>query len=316
MTLSIEHSLDREEALPLLDAFPRATFFHSPVWLEALVGAFPAFIGGWVTEREGTELVGFMPYIEIKKGPISDLWAMPFGTYGDPITRSHSTAFRLIERFFEMSSKRGCRRAGASLLFTDASSGLPAGVASRTEECRIIELEGTFDEYRSRIVSKKRRQLHNKALRAGVIVGKIDDREGLEALYDAYRRGSMEWGGVHPYPMALFEELFAVRDEGAVFWSATLDGEFLGGHIDLYFGGVAQAWQAGLLERASEYDISSMLVFSAVEEAYRRGMKEFNLGSSGRHDGIRFFKESLGGREHLYSILTMEKGWSRFLGRL
>jgi hypothetical protein len=314
VTVSIEQSLDREKALSLLKAFPRSTFFHTPIWLEVLVRAFTAFSGGWITEREGSELVGFMPYIEIRKGPFRNLWAMPFGTYGDPIASSRPTAYRLIERFFEMSSRPGCRRAGASLLCTDVSSGLPPGVNRQTEECRIIELEGTFDEYRSRIVSKKRRQLHNRSQRAGVRIEMIDSRDGFMALYYAYRRGSKDWGGVHPYPLSLFEELFASRDEGVVFWGAVLDDEFLGGHIDLYFGGVAQAWQAGLTERASEFDISSMLVFSAVEEAYRRGMSEFNLGSSGRHSGIRFFKESLGGREYLYSTLTAEKGWSRFLG--
>ncbi len=315
MTVSIEHFLDREEAFPLLNAFRRSTFFHTPIWFEALVRAFSSFSGGWITEREGSELVGFMPYIEIGKGPLKSLWAMPFGTYGDPIVRNRPTALRLIERFFEMSSGPGCMRAGANLLFTDVSSGLPSGVNRQTEECRVVELEGSFDQYRSSIVSKKRRQLYNKAHRAGVRVKMIDSPDGLAALYDAYRMESKDWGRMHPYPLALFEELFASRDEGVVFWGAFLDGEFLGGHIDLYFGGVAQAWQAGLTERASEYDISSMLVFSAVEEAYRRGMSEFNLGSSGRHDGIRFFKESLGGREYLYSTLTVEKGWSRFLGR-
>jgi hypothetical protein len=315
VTVSIEHSLDREEAFPLLNAFPRSTFFHTPIWLEALVRAFPAFSGGWITEREGSELVGFMPYIEIRKGPFRSLWAMPFGTYGDPVVRSRSTALRLIERFFEMSSGPGCRRAGASLFCTDVSSGLPGGVNRQTEECRIIELEGTFDEYRSRIVSKKRRQLHKKARRAGVKVKTIDSPDGLAAFYDAYCMGSNDWGGVHPYPFILFEELFALRDEGVVLWGAFLDGEFLGGHINLYFGQVAQGWQAGLTERAHEYAVSSMLVFSAVEEAYRRGMSEFNLGSSDWHDGMRFFKESLGGREYLYSTLTVEKGWSRFLGR-
>ena len=315
MTVSIEHSLDREEAFPLLNAFPRSTFFHTPIWLEALVRTFPAFSGGWITEREGSELVGFMPYIETRKSLFRSLWAMPFGTYGDPVVRSRPTALRLIERFFEMSSGPGCRRAGASLFCTDVSSGLPGGVNRQTEECRIIELEGTFDEYRSRIVRKTRRQVRDKAQRAGVRVKMIDSPDGLAALYDAYRLGSKDWGGVHPYPLTLFEELFALRDEGVVFWGAFLDDEFLGGHIDLYFGGVAQAWQVGLTERASEYGISSMLVFSAVEEAYKRGMSEFNLGSSGRRDGLRFFKESLGGREHLYSTLTVEKGWSRFLGR-
>jgi hypothetical protein len=315
VTFSIEYSLDREEALPLLDASPRATFFHTPVWLEVLARSFTAFRGAWITAREGDELVGFMPFVEIRKGPLKSIWAMPFGTYGDPIARDRATALGLIGRFFEISSGPRCTRAGADLLFTDVSDYKGHELMRDTSECRIIELEGDFDSYKARIVSKKRRQLHNKAQRAGVVVEKIEDPEGLRALYDIYKRGSIGWGGVHPYPLSLFEELFASRDRGAVFWGAYLDGDFLGGHIDLYFGKVAQAWQAGLTERASEFDISAMLVFAAVEEAYRLGMREFNLGSSGRHDGIRFFKESLGGREHLYSSLSVEKRLFRFFGR-
>jgi hypothetical protein len=313
--VSIEQSLDREEALHLLRAVPDSTFFHAPMWLEALVRAYPAFRGGWITSREGAELRGFMPFIEIRKGPLRSLWAMPFGTYGDPVATDGVVAGRLLERFFEMASARSCARAGANLLYASAPPGLSGGIVRGTGECRIIELEGSFDTFRSRLVSKKRKQLHNKAARAGVETRIIDEPAGLAALYDVYRRGAEDWGGVHPYPFALFEELFSLRNEGAMFWGAYLDGEFLGGHIDLYFGETAQAWQAGMTERASEYDISSMLVFSAVGEAYRLGMRRFNLGSSGQHDGIRFFKESLGGRERIYSILTMEKSWLRFFGR-
>ena len=315
MILSIEYSLNHNEALPLLDASPRATFFHAPVWLEVLTRSFPAFRGGWITAREGDELVGFMPFVEIRKGPLKSIWAMPFGTYGDPIVRDKATAPELIDRFFEISSGLGYTRAGADLLFTDVSGDMGGAVIRGTSECRIIELEGDFDSYKARIVSKKRRQLHNKAQREGVVVEKIESLEDLRSLYGIYEEGSSGWGGVHPYPLRLFEELFASRDKGAVFWGAYHDGAFLGGHIDLYFGRVAQAWQAGMTEKASEYDISAMLVFSAVEEAYRRGMREFNLGSSGRHEGIRFFKESLGGKEHLYSSLSMEKRLFRLFRR-
>ena len=46
-----------------------------------------------------------------------------------------------------------------------------------------------------------------------------------------------------------------------------------------------------------------MLVVGAVEEAYGRGVKHFNLGTSGGNEGIVFFKESLGGRERFYRIV-------------
>ena len=160
MTVSLEHHIEREEAFRLLSEVPRSTFFHTPMWLESLVAAFPAFNGGWITEREGSELVGFMPYIERRKGPFRNQWAMPFGTYGDPITKRHATALRLIEEFFEMSSGWRFWRVGISLLWTEVSSELLVGVKRSIEECSIIKLSGTFDEFKSSIVRKKRRQLH------------------------------------------------------------------------------------------------------------------------------------------------------------
>jgi hypothetical protein len=311
--VSIDQSVDGEEVLRFLESHPEATFFHTPAWLEILSKSFHSFTGGWITARSGKTLEGLLPFIENRHGPFRTIWALPFGTYGDPISANQDVARRLIEEFFGMASGPSCAAAELSLLFTEPPRDLPRGVTRRTEECSLVELEGTFEDFRAKRVSGKRRQLCNRSYRAGVEVRPIEDPEGLRKTYEAYAIESRQWGGVHPYPLTLFEELFAHRDDGVVFLGGYIGNEFLGGHIDFYFGKTAQAWQAGLTGRASTFEISAVLIIKAIEEAYRRGMEVFNLGSSGGNEGIRFFKESLGGSEHLYSILETHKGWFRMI---
>ena len=265
--------------------------------------------------RHGASLEGFMPFAEIGRGPFRTLWSLPLGTYGDPVSADERAAGELLGAFIRMASEWRCLEAGAVLFGTGAPLELPSGLNQRREESRVIELEGSFEHYRSKLLAAKRRQLCNRALEAGVEIRLLDEPERLKEFYGIYESESAEWGGVHPYPFALFEELFAHRDKGVLFLGAYLDDEFLGGHIDFFFGKEAQAWQAGLTERAADYEVSALLVIRAVEEAYRRGMERFNLGCSNGNEGIIFFKESLGGKEHIYSIIETAKRWYRLLRR-
>ena len=315
MKLSIERQIDDQEVMRFLEKVPSATFFHTPAWLHTLTNSFARFHEGWITIRNGSKLEGFMPYVEIKCGPFRKLWSLPFGTYGDPVVADKRAERELLDAYLRMASGSMCLDAGMILFRAERPLDLPTGIVQRREECRIIELEGTFEHYRSNLLSSKRRQLCNRALGEGVEVRTIEDPAGIGKFYEAYRAESTKWGGVHPYPYALFEELFARRDRSLLFLGAYLDGEFLGGHINFFFGEQAQAWQAGLTERAPSYEVSAILIVWAVEEAYRRGMKYFNLGSSGANEGIIFFKESLGGREHIYHIAETSSRWYRFIRR-
>jgi hypothetical protein len=313
--LSIERKIDEGEILRFLEGSPKATFFHTPAWLRILTNSFSRFTEGWITIRNGSSLEGFMPFVEIARGPFRTLWSLPFGTYGDPIAADRHLEGELLDAFIGRARGRGCLEASAYLFGAVQPLDLPAGIVQRREECRVIELEGTFDHYRAKLLSSKRRQLCNRALEKGVIVKPIEDPVGMREFYDAYSAESAGWGGVHPYPYCLFEEILARRDEGALVLGAYLDDELLGGHIDFYFGEHAQAWQAGLGSRASSYEVSATLVVRAVEEAYRRGMKYFNLGTSGGNEGIVFFKESLGGREYFYHVVEATSGLYRFIRR-
>ena len=96
-------------------------------------------------------------------------------------------------------------------------------------------------------------------------------------------------------------------------WGGFLEGTLLGGHIDFYHGETAQAWQAGMTPDSHRYDVGALLVIEAVREACRRGVKRFNLGSSGGEEGIRFFKQSMGGMEHRFTVAGVGKRWWRLL---
>ncbi len=315
MNVSIERQIDEAEILRFMRGSAKATFFHTPAWLRILTDSYPRFAGGWITIRSGSTLEGFMPFVEIRRGPFTTLWSLPFGTYGDPIAADTTLERELLGAFVSRASGRTCLEAAAYLHGAGESVDPPAGARVRREEYRVIELEGDFEHYRSKLLGGKRRQLCNRAEEEGVVVRAIEDTDGLKDFYRLYESESTAWGGIHPYPYRLFECILARRDQGALVLGAYLGGELLGGHVDFYFGEHAQAWQAGLGERASSHEVSAMLVVGAVEEAYRRGTKYFNLGTSGGNEGIVFFKESLGGRERFYQIVETSKSWYRFIRR-
>lgn len=309
MKIGVEQALDDKAVLEFVAAYPGATFFHTPAWLAVLETSFRRFRTGWITAREGDELVGVMPLVEMKRGPFRFLWALPFGTYGHPLAHDPAVRAALLQMFVRLASRSSCLEAAASFFDGSWLSNVPAAACVRMEECCLIELEGKFEDFWRGALSSKRRQLCNRGLRAGVTVRALETEDEVQAFHALYVAGSRAWGGVHPYPLRFFLELFKRRDSGVVFWGGYLGERLLGGNIDFYYGEMAQAWQAGISSEAYPYHVGSLLVTSAVEEAYLRGLKIFNLGSSGGDEGLIFFKKSLGGTEFVYPVIEMKKRW-------
>lgn len=280
-----------------------------------LEASFRRFRTAWITAREGGVLVGIMPVVEVRRRPFRLMWALPFGTYGHPLAHDPAIRNALLRTFINFASPPLCLEAAAHFFDGAWLSGLPPSVCVRMEECCLIRLEGSFTDFWQGALSSKRRQLCNRGLRAGITVRALETEEELRAFHALYVSGSRAWGGVHPYPLRFFIELFERRSTGVVFWGGFLKERLLGGNIDFYFGNMAQAWQAGISPEAYPYHVGSLLVTRAVEEAYRRGIKIFNLGSSGGDEGLIFFKKSLGGTEFVYPVLEIKKRWWGWLRR-
>jgi len=308
--ISLEHDIDRDELRRLADVLAGATFFHTPAWMDALAASFPHFRTRWLLARDGNELAGFMPFVETVKGPLRFYWALPFGTYGDPVAREPDITRALLQAYFAHADEAACLEASAYLLNHDCDDPFFERMDEvKREECRMIRLEGGFDDVWHHGFHHKRRQICNKAERERVTVRPLESEEEVDIFYKTYVEESREWGGVHPYPGRLFIELFRRRDEGVLIWGAFHEQRFIGGHIDMYHGSMAQAWQAGMSEESGHYGAGVLLIKYAVMKACERGMKTFNLGSSGGDEGIIYFKESLGGEEYCFPVVTSRKKW-------
>lgn len=312
MTIRFEIRPSREEVLELLGSCSGATFFHTPAWLEILAGSFRRFRCGWLTARSGRELRGLMPVVLISRGPLLFLQALPFGTYGHPVASDGRDANALLEAFYDLGDRPRCVAAAAHLLEPPGPPDPPPSWRVRTEECRLIRLCRSFEEYRSTRMSRKRRQLCNRCEREGVSVRVLGPGD-LDILYRVYLAGSARWGGVHPYPKRFFEVLLRRRDDGVLVWGAEHGGSLIAAHVDFYFGRTAQAWQAGVSPLAHAVDAGAFLVMCAVREAIDRGAGVFNLGSSGKDAGMIFFKESMGGEEFTYPVVERTRWWWRRL---
>ena len=310
MKAELENHSEGGELSHVADSIPGATFFHTAPWLDALGSAYGNFHVSWLTLRESGALVGAMPVVRCSRGPFHRLLSLPFGTYGDPLAPDAASRLALLQSFFDLAASPWCVEASANIFAAEELGSPPKGVRVKAEECRVVSLEGGFDRAWSR-ASSKRRQLSRRGEEAGVVVRPLESETELRRFHEIYREESREWGGVHPYPFELFRALFARRADGVIVWGAFLDGSLLGAHIDLYRADMAQAWQGGMTARAKDYETGALLVKAAMEEACRRGMRIFNLGSSGGSRGILFFKESLGGVEHRYEIWETSKGWWR-----
>jgi hypothetical protein len=316
LKIAIEHHPDRRELLEFAAVNEHATFFHTPAWLKALSASFESFEQRWLSARSGGDLMGVMPFIEASRGPMRFFWALPFGTYGDPLAAEPSVSRELLRSFFDLARSARCLEVHANLLSFDlAEPGLARIGRVLRRECRMIHLGGGFETVWQHGFHHKRRQICNKGERGGVLVRPLETEGEVRVFYRTYREESRAWGGVHPYPERLFLELFRCRNEGVIIWGAFLGERFLGGHIDMYYGRFAQAWQAGMSPDSGQHGVDGLLVKYAVKEACERGMQLFNLGSSGGDAGIIYFKESLGGREYLFPAVSVRKRWWSWLRR-
>jgi GNAT superfamily N-acetyltransferase len=313
VNISLEKRIEPEEISKLLKTVSLLNFFNSFLWVDILESSFRGFSARWITARRGNALVGFMPVIFVKRSLFYFLRSLPFGTYGTPVSEDKNISLLLLRHFLKLSTSFKCLDSSAAIFDSEWEKWLPSDSLYEVVESRIVELDGDFNDYRMRKLNSSKRKECNRCERAGVIIRPLKSKEEVLSFYDIYTEMSVSWGGIHPFSLNFFKELFRKRGDAVVMFGAFLNGKLLGGHIDFYFGNMAQAWQAGVSKEANRYGVSPYLVIRAIEEAYNRGIKYFNMGSSGGDEGLIYFKESLGGKEFNYPIVKSEKRWWKWI---
>jgi len=314
--LEIEESINQSELADLLGDFRFSSFFSSADWVRILSSSFRNFSSFWITARDGCRLEGAMPAVRVRKNIFFYLRSLPFATYGTPLAPSQDVRSQLIRKFLELSSAANCLNSTAVIFDPDWKEWFPQDIPAEPAESRIIELREDFDYYITRSLSSTKRKVCRRSRKAGVRIRELSGTSELKEFYRIYRERSSGWGGVHPFPVTFFQNLFECSGPNLSFSGAFLDGRLLGCHIDFYGGNMAQAWISGVSGEGNELGAPTFLICNSVRKAYEKGMRYFNLGSSGGEEGLIFFKESLGGKRSDYLIVNSGKGWWKWIRKI
>ena len=89
-----------------------------------------------------------------------------------------------------------------------------------------------------------------------------------------------------------------LRGRGGAFLSwVRCEGRVIGGHFNLHAGATVTAWVGATLPEHNDKFPATLLIWTDIEEACRRGAARLDLGGSGGVAGVARFKELLGAQE-------------------
>ncbi len=301
--------------LDLVAHAPEATFFHLPVWTEALVRTVPGCAPLWLAATRDDRLVGGMVGVARRRGVLRRLASHFEGTAGGPLVKTALPADqrRDVARALLAAWTRLARRptvVAAEMILPPASDAawraeaLAAGWRRRDLTAAVLPLTGGVAAVEYGVFPKNRRNERNRSRRRGCVAGVATDAAPLDEYYPIYRAAARRWG-VTPAPRQLLVELLT-RSGGAAFLSwVRWEGRLIGGHLCLHHRDDVTAWLGATASAHNDKFPATLLVWTDIEEACRRQALRLDLGGSGGSASIARFKELLGAHAEVRGHYTV-----------
>ena len=294
-----------------------------PVWLTVHAlsdhGNGESLVGGLVGVRRRTRV----PVL----GHVDHFQSHLDGTSGGPLV-----AARLSrpdqERIFRilvdgaLSLRRGSLCSCGISLNTDHEARFGALLAGdprfqrRDVPAAVIDLTGGPEAVEMDRLAKNKRNERNRGLRRGARVVVSRDGDLLRRYYPIYEAACATWG-TDPVPLLFLENLLAGPEETVFFTCVMVEGQVVGGHLNLQFGDRVMAWN-GVTDPAfaRSHFPATVAVWGDVEEACRRGARSLDLGASGGVVSLAGFKKFFGAEMEARGFYLNQSGGLRLLRRL
>lgn len=299
----------------LAEESPRATFYHTRVWLESLAAAYPRLSLRCIAATDGGTPVGFMPLFVSQRGPFRTLWSLPFGTYGGPVGTGGEAVDRALLDAFRREASRPWTVEAGWVDFHAAVADPGGSVEAATTH--VVDLAGGFDSVWRDRLDKPRRRRVRRAEEQGVEVQTASGEDDVARFIEVYRQRLDAWDTGPGHPERLIFDLVARGAGGRVrLFLATHAGEVLGGHLNLYHRRSVIAWYGMASARGDELNAGTLLYARCMRDACESGYTDYNLGASLGKRSLVEYKESLGGVERRYRIIRHRRLAGRIAGAL
>jgi len=308
--------LTRSEWLDRLAACPRATYFHTPTWLDGVVAAFGgAVMGVEFRFPDGNWALMPMTIKPYAKGLFHHGYSGESGVYGGAVSPRPLTP----EQEASVYSVLASRYPNLQVFGNPFGEGrLPEGAGWErfSHVTHVLDL-APAEEMRAAF-SRGCRARGNKARRAGITTEVYAGSDGAALYYALYLDSIRRWGEKVTWvrPLAFFEAVLAAGAPHAVLHLARYEGRPAAAMIVCAWGEGAHYLAGASDARLMEHCPSNLLMEDAAAYWHAQGKRYLDLGSSNGLEGVIQFKESFGAKARDYAEIRRQGALGRLYFRL
>lgn len=319
MKITAATDIDAASWDALVAADRAATFFHTRDWAAALSQGLGTWSPFYVAAWDGGTLVAGVPLMSRRRGALTLLQSMPFGTYGGVLTRSETpqeTPQELLAEIARIASSASV----ASAVVVDLPGRLarPAsalGLKSVEEEAQVVRLDRSYDEIWDGFRPSARNKIR-KARKAGVTVRRGSSATDFLAYHDMLVECSRRWGEPVEFGRPFFERLALLDPDVVHLWLAEHEGEIIAGDLNFALHDRIANWGNVSRDSARLLAPNNLLHAYGMERGAAEGYRVFDLGSSAGIEGVEAFKQGFGTEPVRYRRYHIDKAWFRTARRL
>lgn len=288
----------------LLRTAAEVSFYHEEPWAAAVTGHIPGCEGGWLLARQDGRPVAGLALVRTRRGPLHRWLGHYAGVPSPPLLAAdlgpagrEAALLSLVQGCTDLAGRARCL--GLALHLPPAwDAALARSLAARgfrrqDDPAAVLPLAGGLRHVEMHVFKKNRRNERNRAFKAGVRAEVHADDRHLAAFHAIYRDACRRWGSP-PVPEAFCSDLLRDAAGKAFLVTAHRDDEVLGGHLCLRDGDQVTAWLGATAPARNDLFPATVLVWTDLQEACRRGAVRLDLGGHGGQAGVRNFKRLLG----------------------
>jgi lipid II:glycine glycyltransferase (peptidoglycan interpeptide bridge formation enzyme) len=292
-----------------------ATYFHSREWAEI----WQTFTKGdmnphplWIEFSDNKKVLFPLSCQHRYKGLLTKYISSPGGTFGgwisgDAIEKAHAV---MLNRWVRNELKDLVWRLNP---YGDVNTEHLTGIREDVTHVLDLRQEKVWESL-TRGNSPAARATR-KASKSGVKIIPADSESLWKRYYDIYEKSLNRWGGAatSSYDWSMFSHMMQLQSPHIKLWLATVEKEVAAGALCLYSRCHAVYWHGAAHEDFFKLRPVNLLMAEAVKDACQKGLIWFDLNPSGKLEGVKRFKKSLGAHEKKCPVITLSSKKSKLL---